>query len=34
MCFTKNIDFNKFSVYPITEVLNELATGFARTDKK
>ena len=23
MCFTKNIDFNKFSVYPITEVLNE-----------
>ena len=23
MCFIKNIDFNKFSVYPITEVLNE-----------
>ena len=23
MCFTKNIDFNKFSVYPITEVLDE-----------
>ena len=23
MCFTKNIDFNKFSVHPITEVLNE-----------
>ena len=23
MCFTKNIDFNKFSIYPITEVLNE-----------
>ena len=23
MCFTKNIDFNKFSVYPITEVLDK-----------